>query len=108
MLKSNILKWVRIFLLIIIAIVAAVSVYSMDIFWEKRSVAQPEKIKEAIERACIQCYALEGSYPPDLEYLGKNYGLILNNDKYFYYYEIFASNVMPYVEVYERGSWKQF
>lgn len=104
MLKSNSLKWVQIFLLILIAIIASVSVYSIDIFREKRCEEQPEIIKEAIERACVQCYALEGSYPPNLEYLSKNYGLILNNEKYFYYYEIFASNVMPYVEVYERGS----
>jgi len=104
MFKSCSLKWAKFFLLIIFSFIAVDSMYSMDIFWAKRSEAQPEKIKEAIERACIQCYALEGSYPPDLDYLSKNYGLILNDDKYFYYYEVFASNVMPYVEVYERGS----
>lgn len=104
MFKSNISKWVQPFLLIIIIIVALVSVVSMDEFWKNSNDAQPDRIKEAIERACVQCYALEGSYPPDLEYLSEHYGLILNEDKYFYYYEIFASNVMPYVEVYERGS----
>ncbi len=104
MFKSNIFKWIQPFLLIIIIIVAVVSVVSMDEFWKNSNDAQPDRIKEAIERACVQCYALEGSYPPDLEYLSEHYGLILNEDKYFYYYEIFASNVMPYVEVYERGS----
>lgn len=104
MFKSNISKWVQPFLLIIIIIVALVSVVSMDEFWKNSNDDQPDRIKEAIERACVQCYALEGSYPPDLEYLSEYYGLILNEDKYFYYYEIFASNVMPYVEVYERGS----
>lgn len=104
MFKSNISKWVQPFLLIIIIIVAIVSVASMNEFWKNSNEAQPDRIKEAIERACVQCYALEGSYPPDLKYLSEHYGLILNEDKYFYYYEIFASNVMPYVEVYERGS----
>lgn len=104
MFKSNIFKWVQPFLLIIIIIVAIVSVVSMNEFWENSNDAQPDRIKEAIERACVQCYALEGSYPPDLKYLNEHYGLILNEDKYFYYYEIFASNVMPYVEVYERDS----
>lgn len=104
MFKSNIFKWVQPFLLIIIIIVAIVSVVSMNEFWESSNDAQPDRIKEAIERACVQCYALEGSYPPDLKYLSEHYGLILNEDKYFYYYEIFASNVMPYVEVYERDS----
>ena len=104
MFKNNVFKWVQPFLLIIIIIVAIVSVVSMNEFWENSNDAQPDRIKEAIERACVQCYALEGSYPPDLNYLSENYGLILNEDRYFYYYEIFASNVMPYVEVYERDS----
>ena len=71
------------YILIIITIAALVSILFMDIFWENRNAAQPERIKEAIERTCVQCYALEGSYPPDLEYLSKNYGLILNDEKYF-------------------------
>ncbi len=104
MFKNNVFKWVQPFLIVIIIIVTVVSVISMDKFWENSSGTQPDRIKEAIERACIQCYALEGSYPPNLEYLSKHYGLIINDDKYFYYYEVFASNVMPYVEVYERGS----
>jgi hypothetical protein len=104
MYKTSIYKWVQPFLLIIITIIAVVSVVTMDEFWKNSNDAQPDRIKEAIERACVQCYALEGSYPPDLEYLSEHYGLILNEDKYFYYYEIFASNIMPYVEVYERGS----
>lgn len=104
MFKRNTLKWIQPFTLVIIIIIAVVSVMSMGEFWENSNNAQPHRIKDAIERICVQCYALEGSYPPDLEYLSKYYGLILNEDKYFYYYEIFASNIMPYVEVYERGS----
>lgn len=104
MYKSNITKWVQLFLLIIIVIIIMVSFISINNFWENNNDIQPDRIKEAIESMCIQCYALEGSYPPDLEYLKEHYGLILNDDAYFYYYEIFASNVMPYVEVYERGS----
>jgi uncharacterized protein YpmB len=104
MYKNNIYKWVQPFLLIIIIIIAVVSVVAMNEFWKNSNDAHPGRIKQAIERACIQCYALEGSYPPDLQYLSEHYGIILNEDKYFYYFEIFASNVMPYVEVYERGS----
>lgn len=105
MFKINVSKWVQPFLMMIIIIIIVVaSVISMNNFWENSSGAQPGRIKEAIEQACIQCYALEGSYPPDLKYLSKHYGLLLNEEKYFYHYEIFASNVMPNVEVYERGS----
>ncbi|MGI6084054.1 MAG: hypothetical protein ACOYIF_01255 [Acetivibrionales bacterium] len=104
MLRSNIIKWIQSFLIIIIVIVIVVTFMSINNFWKKNNDVQPDRIREAIERMCVQCYALEGSYPPDLEYLREHYGFIMNEDKYFYYYEIFASNVMPYVEVYERGS----
>lgn len=95
---------VQIVLLVIIAVVIAFSMIGIEALWDKTDQAQPERIKEAIEKACIQCYALEGSYPPDLDYLKENYGVLLDHNQYFYYYEIFASNMMSVVEVYEKGS----
>ena len=87
----------------IIIILIVFSTIKMDFFLNQKNDAQPEKIKEAILKACVQCYALEGSYPPDLNYLNQHYGIILDRERYFYYYEIFASNLMPDVEVYEKG-----
>jgi hypothetical protein len=55
--------------------------------------------KEAIERAVMQCYALEGSYPPNLDYLVKNYGLIIDQKRYVYLYETVAGNIHPIVQV---------
>ena len=34
-------------------------------------------VSNALERSITQCYALEGTYPPDLEYLHDNYDHIL-------------------------------
>jgi hypothetical protein len=96
-------KSVQYILLIVLLIVLAFSVVQMDKFWKVKEQEQPQRIKEAIEKACVQCYALEGSYPPDLEYLGQHYGLVLDHERYFYFYEVFASNIMPDVEVYEKG-----
>lgn len=90
-------------LLILLLIVLAFTMVRMELFWKGKEQDQPQRIREAIVKACIQCYALEGSYPPDLEYLSKHYGLVLNHERYYYYYEIFASNIMPEVEVYEKG-----
>lgn len=53
----------------------------------------------AIERAVMQCYALEGMYPPDLAYLEKNYGLIIDQDHYVYLYEVVAGNIHPIIGV---------
>lgn len=92
----------RIILLVIFLIVALASVAALSGFWSEQSSTQPEEIRQAILDACVQCYALEGSYPPSLEYLEEHYGLILDRERYFFYYEVFASNVMPTVEVYKK------
>jgi hypothetical protein len=55
--------------------------------------------RDAIERAVMQCYALEGAYPPDLDYLQQNYGLILDEQHYVYLYEVVAGNIHPIIGV---------
>ena len=59
---------------------------------------------QAIERAVMQCYALEGAYPPDLQYLEDNYGLIIDENKYVYLYEPVAGNIHPIIGVQFPGS----
>ncbi len=59
-------------------------------------------IEESVKRSAIQCYALEGRYPPDIAYLQEHYGLIVNEDAYFYHYEVIASNILPNIAVYRR------
>ncbi len=55
---------------------------------------------EAIRQAAMQCYALEGAYPPSLQYLADEYGLILNTEDYHFRYEVPAGNLPPIVEVF--------
>lgn len=56
--------------------------------------------KAAIVRAAVSCYAIEGVYPPSLDYLEQNYGLSVNYDKYFVSYQIFSSNIIPDIDVF--------
>lgn len=56
-------------------------------------------VKEAVVRCAVQCYAVEGRYPPSLDYLAKNYGLVMQTDKYIYDYTLFADNLMPSVNI---------
>lgn len=58
-------------------------------------------VQEIVEKYAIQCYASEGSYPPNLKYLVDNYGLILDEDRYIYEYDIFASNVKPDIIIHD-------
>ena len=56
-------------------------------------------IRDAIRRSALQCYAVEGIYPPTLEYLEENYGLQVNTRDYYIRYDIFASNIAPQITV---------
>lgn len=64
---------------------------------------QLTQVRQSVQAAIIHCYSLEGSYPPNLEYLSKNYGLIIDNKHYIYDYSIFASNIPPEVHIYKRN-----
>lgn len=59
-------------------------------------------IRDAIRRSALQCYVIEGVYPPDLAYLQDHYGLQVNTDNYYVVYEAFASNVPPTINVIEK------
>ena len=52
-------------------------------------------IQEAVRRSALQCYVVEGIYPPDLAYLEENYGLQVNTDDYYVTYSAYASNLPP-------------
>lgn len=53
----------------------------------------------SIRRAAVQCYALEGMYPPNLDYLKTTYGVQVDEDRYFVDYQYLASNLMPDITV---------
>lgn len=55
--------------------------------------------RDAVTRAAVQCYALEGRYPLSVKYLEDNYGLNVDKTKYFIHYQAFASNIMPDIDV---------
>ena len=58
--------------------------------------------QEAIERAVISCYSLEGVYPATYKELKEKSGLAIDDEKYIVVYEIFGSNIRPSVTVMER------
>lgn len=56
-------------------------------------------LEKAIKRAAVQCYAIEGFYPPDVTYLEEHYGIIIDNSKYIVEYRCFAGNNIPTINV---------
>ena len=60
-------------------------------------------VRDAVKNTALTCYAVEGVYPDDLEYLREHYHLSYNEEKYHVFYEPLASNLMPFIKVAERG-----
>lgn len=58
-----------------------------------------DSIEYTLNRTVIECFALEGIYPPNLQYLEEGYGIILNYDIYEYFYEFNGANLRPRIEV---------
>ena len=56
-------------------------------------------IEEAVRAGALQCYVVEGIYPPDLAYLEEHYGLQINKHDYYVTYDAFASNIPPEIKV---------
>ena len=61
-------------------------------------------IHETVRRSALQCYVVEGVYPPDLQYLEDNYGLQINTEDYVVVYDCFSSNLPPAIRVIGRGT----
>ena len=66
----------------------------------KTKTEQLNVLDQAIRRATIQCYAIEGRYPPSVEYLEEHYGLSIDREKYHVFYDGWASNIMPDITVF--------
>ena len=40
------------------------------------------QLEQALRRGCVACYAAEGSYPADLDYLKEHYGIQVDETQY--------------------------
>lgn len=65
--------------------------------------AETELVCTAVRDAALSCYAIEGAYPPDLQYLRDYYGIRYDRSRYVVSYDAFASNLMPEIRVMIRG-----
>ncbi|MBQ3162466.1 MAG: hypothetical protein IJC04_10120 [Oscillospiraceae bacterium] len=61
-----------------------------------------DSVYNTVMNGAVLCYSIEGEYPPDIDYLIENYGLILDSDKYIVDYRYFGANIRPTVVVAEK------
>ena len=83
---------------VLICFIAAVSNLGGD-----RVLEEKARLEEALARAAVSCYAIEGAYPPTLDYLVENYGVRINEKHFTVMYELYASNLMPDITVIYNG-----
>ena len=101
--KRKYISWLP--LLLGVALFAAIAVWMARGVQDAARMSDSEGLRlaqEAIERAVISCYSLEGVYPATYEDLKAKSGLAIDEEKYIVIYDIFASNVRPSVTVMER------
>ena len=67
-----------------------------------RAEEDQRQLEETLRRGCVACYATEGIYPPDLEYLKEHYGLQVDEERYTVHYSAIAENLMPDITVLEN------
>ena len=67
-----------------------------------RSEEDLRQLEETLRRGCVACYAAEGVYPPNLDYLKDRYGLQIDERRYTVRYTAFAENLMPDITVLEN------
>lgn len=60
---------------------------------------QRESLDTAINKDILHCYAVEGYYPPSLDYLKEHYGLTYDEDLFFVDYRPIGSNIRPDVTI---------
>lgn len=69
-----------------------------------RQAEGKQQLEDALRRTAVSCYALEGFYPPNLDYMKNHYALQYDEEAYLVHYERFASNLMPDITVLEKQS----
>lgn len=89
------------YLLSVAAFAATIGIFGTGVFFfsGKADEEGAETLRKGIARAAVQCYAIEGRYPPSVEYLEENYGIQIDRSRYHVLYEGFASNIMPNITV---------
>lgn len=84
---------------LIFVLVIGAFVRGSESFSQKAHSEGEITLRNAISRATVQCYAIEGRYPPSVEYLEEHYGVQIDRARYHVFYEGFASNIMPDITV---------
>lgn len=88
----------------VFALLVGLSLYSLGQVEETTLQRQTEAVRQAVLRAAVACYSVEGVYPSDADYLMEHYGLRYDQNLFILQYDAFANNILPEIRVLVRGA----
>ena len=68
----------------------------MDLDMNRQAV---ESLQNSVTEACVQCYAIEGTYPTNVHYLEQNYGVRYDGSKYVVTLDADSTHELPAVQI---------
>jgi len=98
--KNKNISRVRALLPIVITVLVLAGILYGASKTQEQATAQALKMtEESIRRAAVQCYALEGIYPVNIDYLMDHYGIRPDTRRFVVHYQFIADNLLPDITV---------
>lgn len=89
--------------LLLFIIVILLFLYGINQVSGSQVMDEQKYLENALMRDISHCYAIEGTYPPSLQYMKEHYGLTYDSEKYIVNYEYIGSNVLPSYRIIEKA-----
>ena len=91
--------WLSLFLSVAVLVIfyTGIDAFSADSIQRQKS-----NLEHALQRSITYCYATEGAYPQDLDYLKSHYGLTWDENLFYVDYRVSAANIYPDVTILNR------
>lgn len=89
----------------ILFFIVVIAVFVMGIAFISDTSGRDRKdiLTDAINKDIVHCYAVEGYYPPNLDYIEDHYGLVYDRSKYTIDYNPIGDNIYPDFTVLEKN-----
>jgi hypothetical protein len=93
---------IKTIIIIVVPVLAAVLlVVASEKIGGRQEHESLKQLETTVRKAVMTCYATEGVYPPNIDYIEEHYGIQIDHDRYGVFYEIFGDNIMPQISVME-------
>ena len=89
--------------MVVFALLVVLFLFFLLTATQRNEANEREMMSDALRRAIVTCYSVEGKYPPSLDYIYENYGVRIDESRYVVFYDVIAANVMPNVDVISIG-----